>query len=230
MHLLHIGPGWALQVAAIRDAQTESTNLIRVGNTFYRLCREDVHRFEVLLSAGAAALLPPLRLTLESRGLHVVDVDGRAPGGMPGIRPPAGGDGLRRAVQRLAAGTARPDEAPALRALVAFGVAESIRSDHLAGALERSFEAPGMPGPGGDPTLLQWWTLAQQWGPTSEAIFATLSPAAREIVGQPPSRLTPQQRHYSEYVDVTRLPAPLRQCAQTTKVLQRPRQAPVGPG
>jgi hypothetical protein len=226
MHTLLIGPGWASQIAAVRDANTEDTNLIRFGNTFYRSCPAEPHRFEVQLQAGNGPARRLLTLTLQAGDFSVVDVAGEPLPQAADAEPLQAlvTAGLGDAVQRLAGGAAPPPERPGLRMLLAFCVAESIRSDHLANALELRLRSPAPP-PADTPAALPlqaWWALAQQWGEASDAIYAALSPAAREIAGQPRSRLSPQQRHFSEYVDVARLPAHLQRCAQTTKVLRRP--------
>jgi hypothetical protein len=221
MQTLQISPGWSSQIAAIRDRHTEDTNLIRVGNTFYRMCSGNASHFHVQLQAAGS---PALQLALDARDFRVLSIDGHAPdphaGGSPEAPP---GISLGEAVHSLACEAPPPEQARPMRTLVAFCVAESIRSDHLAAALEHSLcmPAPAQAGAGGL-TLREWWTLAPRWGAASDAIYAILSPQARRILEQPRSRLTPQQGHYSEYVDAARLPAHLQRCAQVTKVLRHP--------
>lgn len=221
MQTLQISPGWSSQIAAIRDRHTEDTNLIRVGNTFYRMCSGNASHFHIQLQAAGS---PALQLALDARDFRVLSIDGHAPEAHAGGTPQApAGISLGDAVRSLACQAPPPAQARPMRTLVAFCVAESIRSDHLAAALERNLCMPASaPAGPGSLTLQEWWTLAPRWGAASDAIYALLSPQARRILEQPRSRLTPQQGHYSEYVDAARLPAHLQRCAQVTKVLRRP--------
>ena len=60
------------------------------------------------------------------------------------------------------------------------------------------------------------------WGQASNAVHAALSPEARAIVVKRRTELTPQQRQFSERVDMGRIEAALQERARAVKVLKRP--------
>lgn len=227
MHTLQVGPDWARQIAAIRDAHTDDTNLVRFGNNFYRICRADGHRFEVGVIPSKGTAADVLRLTLDSRDLYVDTIGGHAMGRYPStfdLKQP-GAANLDDALHSLIKGSAAPDKAFMVRSLVVFCVAESIRNDHLATELQLAFAASRgqILGVATALNLQAWWAIEHQWGQACEAIFASLSPAMLDILRRGRSALTSEQRRHSEYVDLARLPPQFHRAAQTFKVLTRPR-------
>lgn len=227
MHLLQVGPNWAARIAEIRDAHTDDTNLVRFGNNFYRVCRPDSERFEVGLMPSNGNFADILRLGLEAGDLYVDQIGGQPMGRYAStfdLEQPSAGN-LDDALYSLIRGTGRPDKAFRMRCLVVFCVAESLRNDHLATELQQAFSVSRgqLLGAAAAVDLQQWWQITHQWGQACEAIFATLSPAALDILRRGRSALSPAQRQHSEYVDIGRLPAQFRRAAQTFKVLTRPR-------
>ena len=111
------------------------------------------------------------------------------------------------------------------RSLLVFCVAESLRNDHFASALEQTFRASRMLVENFQPRLklAPWWQLAHQWGQTSEALIAGASPRAQAILNRPHSMLTPQERQYSELAAVHALPAHLQHSGKTLRVLTNTR-------
>lgn len=227
MHLLQIGPNWANQIAAIRDAHTDDTNLVRFGNNFYRVCRADGHRFEVAVMPSNGTPADVLRLSLDSNDLYVSLIGGQPMGRYAStfdLEQPRAGN-LDDALHSLIRGSARPEESFRKRCLVVFCVAESIRNDHLATELEHAFVASRgqMLGVPTALDLQEWWRITHQWGQACDAIFASLTPAMLDILRRGRNALTPAQRRHSEYVDIARLPPRFVRAAQTFKVLTRPR-------
>jgi hypothetical protein len=73
--ILRVGRTWDTQIAAIRDAVTEDTNLIRYDNTFYRICSTALppaFTISVLPSTGGV----PLVLNMRTRDLYVELIGG----------------------------------------------------------------------------------------------------------------------------------------------------------
>jgi hypothetical protein len=225
MYQLQIGSTWARQIAAIRDANTEDTNLIRFDNSFYRCCRASSQPFEVLLAPAVGRGDRQLALVIHPGNFYVLSLGGQL---MERYASTLGDrdlhvDRLSSAVHDIATGASSGDPAFRQRSLIVFAVAESIRSDHFATALEQSLRSAESAILGVKPELplKPWSDYARQWGQTSDAIHAALSPQARAIVQRPRSSLTPQERQFSEAVDVTRLPGQLQACAKAIKVLKR---------
>ncbi len=226
MHTLQIGFNWSAQIGAIRNANTEDTNLVRFGNNFYRCCRSGLPEFEVLLSAGVGGTKHPIRLTMSTNDLYVSSIAGQRMGRYASTSSElvASAGKLNSAIHDLAAGVVHGDKGFEQRSLLVFCVAESIRNDHFATALEQTLQASHIQIKGIEASLrLQpWWTLAHQWGQASDAIYACLSDDARKIIGRPRATLTPKERQFSEYVNPHKLPPHLQRCAQTLRVLKRP--------
>lgn len=226
MQMLQVGPDWARQIAAIRDAHTDDTNLVRFGNNFYRVCRSDGHRFDVGVMPSNGMPSDALRLTLDSRDLYVNTIGGHAMGRYPStfdLKQPGAGN-LDDALHTLIKGSVASEKAFMMRSLVVFCVAESIRNDHLATDLQLAFSASRgqILGVATALDLQAWRAIAHQWGQACEAIFASLSPAMLDILRRGRGALTSEQRRHSEYVDIARLPPRFRRAVQTFKVLIRP--------
>ena len=226
MHLLRINADWARQIATLRDATTEETHLIRFDNGFYRICRPGHGQFQVLLKPGddKTGNAPGVRLTLQEKDLYVADIDGRRferyASTLDQMQPTA--SGLDAAVRRLP--QANGEELFRLQSLIVFCIAESLRSDQVATAVGQMFlsSTAGLLGVG--PTLPTPRLLEQArcWGQASNAVHAALSPEARAIVVKRRTELTPQQRQFSERVDMGRIEAALQERARAVKVLKRP--------
>ncbi|MDH0868323.1 hypothetical protein [Mitsuaria sp. GD03876] len=226
MHLLRINADWARQIAVLRDAVTEDTHLIRFDNGFYRICRPGNGRFQVRLLPGddKDGTASGVQLTLQENDLYVADIDGkpfeRYASTLDQLQPDAGG--LNGAVRRLPETHGVPRFK--LQSLIVFCIAESLRSDHIATAVGQMIQssttgllgvAPTLP----TPRLLE---QARCWGQASNAVHEALSPEARAIVVKRRTELTPQQRQFSERVDMGRIEAALREPARAVKVLKRP--------
>ena len=100
---------------------------------------------------------------------------------------------------------------------------ESLRSDHIATAVGQMIATTqGLLGVPSNLAIFQFLPLARAWGQTSDAIHRALSRTAQEIVSKPRSALTPQQRSFSERVDLSRVDPGLQAYAKSIRALKRP--------
>ena len=226
MHVLQIGPQWASQIAAIRDAHSEDSNLIRFDNSYYRCCRAAGSPFTVALRAAAGHGSGELALVIDPQTFYVTSIGGQPMGRYAStlLGMPLNAARLSSAVHDLAGGRSAGSDAFLQRSQLVFAVAESIRFDHLATALEQSMRATTMPikGVGVDLNTRQWWDFVHDWGQTCDAIHGATSEAMRAVLGRPRAGLTSAERRRHEIVDLGGLPVHLRDCARATKVLKRP--------
>lgn len=226
MFPLRIAEDWATRIAALRDEQTDDTNLIRFDNTHYRLCRPGPGTFMVKVLPVAGSLSAGIDLTVQTRDLYVTRIGNRLferyASTLDLYAPQA--LALSQAVHEVASATG--DRLFEWQSLIVFCVAESLRNDHIATAVGQTIAATlGNPPLQGVPTALsigEWLPAARTWGQASDAIFRALSAPAQEIVRKPRPALSLTERRFYERVDLARIPAHLLQVAKTIKVLKRP--------
>ena len=224
MFFVDIGPNWEAQIAAVRDANTDDTNLIRFDNTFYRVCRMGAGTVDVMLRARPGSASPGVALTIQASDLYVTQIGGRAFGRYAStvdrMRPQA--LGIESAAQSL--GRSQGSELFEMQSLVVLCLAESLRSDHVATIVGQTIRATTT-GLLGAPTRLpiaEMLLIAHAWGQTSDAVFRALSPDARSAMAQ--SRLSNSAIPPSggERVDLAKIDPALREFAKKVKVLKRP--------
>ena len=189
MFTLRIGSTWESEIATIRDAITDDTNLIRFDNACYRMCRSDAGSFAVKLAPVAAPSEFAIRLSVQTRDLYVSEIAGhrfdRYASTLDLLTPQA--LGLNSALLELPNATGK--RLFELQSLIVLCVAESLRSDHVATAVGQTIRATTT-GLLGAPTRLPTFELlrtARAWGgQTSDAIFRTSRPRPRrsELVGK----------------------------------------------
>ena len=224
MHILRVSHDWAFQIKVIRDATTEDTNLIRFGNLFYRICRPGLGSFSVDLQPSVASRRS-VHLTVRVSDLYVTHINGQAfetyAATLDLIRPQ--GSALDSAVMILA-GNAADDDLFRKKSLVVLAVAESLRNDHIATQIGEvlSVATLNLIGPKPQLPIAEMLCDARDWGKTSEAIYQALSPRAREIVLKPRSELTPEDREFSEMVDLSPIAPGRRALARALAVIKRP--------
>lgn len=76
IHNLRVAPDWDTQIEAIRNKNTEDTNLIRFGNDCYRKCRNDDSRFGILLKPSTGGEERKLFLILQAGDLYITHING----------------------------------------------------------------------------------------------------------------------------------------------------------
>jgi hypothetical protein len=210
MHQLTVGPAWSTQISQIRNAHSEDTNLIRFGNNFYRLCRDTNDSFLVSLFPSDNPLARPLEFEMREKDFYINEL-----AGAPIVNYAATFDAasvsagtLDSAIYDLVGNKVNGVRAFTLRTLIVFCVAESIRNDHLATALEQTMRASQMHIGGVDKQLMvePWWNLSHQWGQACDAIH---------------QQFPVQSPKDTRYIDLSKIPPHLRRCAATTKVLKQ---------
>jgi hypothetical protein len=226
MFLLRITEDWSSQISRIRNANTDDTHLIRFDNTYYRLCRPGPESFRVKLAPGTGRVDEGITLTLQVRDLYVTHIGtrlfGRYASTLDCFAPQA--LTLDQAVHELP--TAQGDRLFELQSLLVFCVAESLRNDHIATAIDKMIRATmGNPILRGVPIHLpirEYLPIARTWGQTSDALFQALSLQAQGIILRPRSELSLAERRFYERVNLTQIPPQLAPCARMIKVLKRP--------
>jgi hypothetical protein len=222
MPVLRIDSTWPQQIAAIRDANTEDTNLIRFDNAFFRVCRAAPSRISVDL-VTATLPMASIKLSINTRDFYIETIDGRSFGRYASTIDKLGVDigTLDNAVRALPKlnGTKLFET----QSLIVFCVAESIRSDMIATRIGQAIAASSG-------QLLGTKSLnigsllpqARAWGQSSDAVWAAISPRARQISTQARSSLSPADRQFSERINENNLDAALVQFVRGVKVLKWP--------
>ena len=224
MYQLRFDTSWSHQISAIRDANSEDTNLIRFDNAFYRVCRAGATQITLQLHPDGSVAPDPLTMQLGARDFYVSLI-----GGQPFDRYASTLDTLQldyatlnSAIRevRSAVGTRRFE----LQSLIVFCVAESIRSDQIALKIESTIRASLGRLLGVAPRLSVGTMLpqARAWGQSSDAVWAALSPEARALSSKPLAARTPTERQFSERVNEDALDPALKMTARGTKGLKRP--------
>lgn len=220
---LQVGPAWAAQTTALREAHTQPCLLLRAPTETYRRCKPGADEFQVMVWAHDQTSGRPLVLTMLAKNLYITKLGShkmeRYASTANGLEVSA--FNLDDAIHSASKGKASFEQL----SLLVFCVAESLRNDHFASALEQTFRASRMLVQGFQPRLklAPWWDLAHQWGQTSDALMAAASARAQAILNRPHSMLTPQERQYREAAAVHALPAHLQQSARTLRVLTNTR-------
>jgi hypothetical protein len=224
MYSLRIDPSWPQQIATIRNATTDDTNLIRFDNTFYRVCRAAPTAISVQLSPSDGQAHDQLLLEMGTRDFYVTQIGGRAferyASTIDQLRPSA--SSLDNAVHAMRSATG--DTLFQLQSLLVLCVAESIRSDHIATQIGQMISASRGQLLGVAPQLnvKDYLPQIRDWGQTCDAVWAALSPMARSIYTRPRAALTAEERRFSERVNENAISGEFRVFARAVKVLKRP--------
>jgi hypothetical protein len=224
MHPLRIDSTWHTCIAAIRDANTEDTNIIRFDNAFYRACRAGGGQFAIALSPNDGGAADVLTLTLGAQDLYVAQVGGypfdRYASTLDRIQIDAGT--LNNAVREVK--TATGTRLFELRSMLVFCVAESIRSDLISGKIAQTIRASMGTLLGASPRIPigQMLPQARAWGQSSDAVWAALTPQVRAAFSKPLFARTPTERRLSERVNENAMDPALRTTARGVKVLKLP--------
>lgn len=222
---LRFGPRFRTQIASIRNAITEDTNLIKWGNQFYRVCQASgEERAELTLLPREGGYDRSVICRLRLRDLYVTKVGAakfeRYASTLSSWRPEV-------SILDSAVDTARLGHGPKLfelRSLLVFCVAESLRSDHVATEIDLTIQAAttGVVGRGVYLPIAQLWAHTHQWGQASDAVFRVLSPEARAIALKRRAELSAEERQFSERVRDDRIDPDLRRVARKITTLKRP--------
>lgn len=221
---LRIDATWHTQIAAIRDANSDDTNIIRFDNGFYRVCRANGATFAVQLMLTDGSPNDGLTMSFGASDFYVAQIGnanfGRYASTIDQINIDAGS--LNNAVREVK--TATGTRLFELQSMLVFCVAESIRSDLIATRISQTIRASMGVLLGAAPrvaigTMLQ---QARAWGQSSDAVWAALLPAVREAFSKPLATRTPSERRLSERVNESAIGSALRATARGVKVLKRP--------
>lgn len=226
---LSFGPDWARQIEGLRNAVTEDTNLIRFDNAFYRICRGGTGVFRVRLHPGFGSRASPVTLDMVEKDLYVTEINHRPfeqysklLNTLPQDPTPVD---LNSALTKLE--TLKGPAADLQRSLLVFAVAESLRSDLVATAIEQAIRR-NMGTLFGVPLRLQWPMLheaqAHHWGQVSEKLYGALTREAQALVVRPRKLLNEKERQFSERIDLSGLSDEERSVARGIKVLKWPKQ------
>jgi hypothetical protein len=229
MFELSINSDWQKQIADIRNATTDDTNLIRFDNSFYRVCRAAVAEITVTLKTTTNSAMsgrPPVELpmVIGTRDFYVSHIGGqpfdRYASTIDQLRPSAGS--LENALYEVR--TATGDRLFQLRTLLVFCVAESIRSDMIATRVGQMIAAStdNLRGVSRQLNVSDYLPQIRNWGRASDAVWAALSPEARQIATKLRSTLKPAERQFSERVNENAISGEFRAFARSVKVLKRP--------
>ena len=224
MYPLRIDPTWATRIAAIRDANSEDTNLIRFDNAFYRVCRAGGAQISVQLSPYDGGAADVLSLMIGTQDFYVAQIGGRPfdryASTIDQINIDAGA--LNNAVREVknATGTRLFE----LQSMLVFCVAESIRSDLIATQIGQTIRASmgNLLGVSVRIPIGQMLPQARAWGQSSDAVWAAITPEARAIFSKPLASRTPTERRFSERINENAVDGALRTTARGVKVLKRP--------
>ncbi len=221
---LRIDATWAQQIAKLRDATTDDTNLIRFDNTHFRVARQQPTRVTISLQPSGGRLSDAVAMEMNTTDFYVSTVAGKPFGRYAStidkLQPEAAS--LDNAIYAL--NTANGTKRFELQSLLVFCVAESIRSDWIATKLGQMIAASTgqLLGPPKSFDVGAMLPRARAWGQSSDAVWAAISPNARRIYAQPRAALNTADRQFSERVDEAKLDASLVQFVRGLKVLKRP--------
>jgi hypothetical protein len=223
MYPLRIDSSWNTRIAAIRDANTDDTNIIRFDNAFYRTCKAG-GQFTIQLSPGDGGAADVLTLTLGTQDLYVAQIGGGSFGRYASTidRVQIDAGTLNNAVREVKAATGtRLFE---LRSMLVFCVAESIRSDLIATKIAQTIQASmgTLLGASTRIAIGQMLPQARAWGQSSDAVWAALPPPVRAAFSKPALARTPTERQLSHRVNENALDPALRLTARGVKVLKLP--------
>ncbi|MBL8311234.1 MAG: hypothetical protein JNL19_12470 [Burkholderiales bacterium] len=224
MYTLRIDATWAKQIATLRDATSDDTNLIRFDNGFYRVCRGTSAQVMVQLVPDQASAADVLSLQIGTRDFYVATIAGRSFGRYASTidRMQVNAHALNSAVREVR--TATGDRLFELQSMLVFCVAESIRSDLIAQQIDATIRA-SLGTLRGPPSRLAMGTMlpqARAWGQSSDAVWAAISPEARRISQLPYAARSLAEQRFSERVNEDAIDAALRMTARGVKVLKRP--------
>jgi hypothetical protein len=224
MYSLSIDSAWHTRIAAIRDANSDDTNIIRFDNAFYRVCRPGNAPFTVQLSPYGGNSSEVLTLIIGSQDFYVAQIGGRPFGRYASTIDKIEIDSgvLNNAVRevRSATGTRLFE----LQSMLVFCVAESIRSDLIATRIAQTIRASTgtLLGAASRISLGQMLPQARAWGQSSDAVWAALSPQVRAAFSKPLAARTPAERRLYERVNEQAVDSALIATARGVKVLKRP--------
>ena len=224
MYSLRIDPSWPQQIAVIRDATTDDTNLVRFDNAFFRLCRAVAATITIRLTPSSGRVQDQLLLEMGTRDFYVTRIGGhpfeRYASTIDQLRPSA--SSLDNAVHEVR--TATGERLFQLQSLLVLCVAESIRSDHIANHIGQMIAASQGRLLGVAPQLnvADYLPQIRDWGKTCDAIWAAMSPEARRIYTTPRSALSAEDHRFSERVNESAISSEFLLFARAVKVLKPP--------
>ncbi|HEY1396244.1 hypothetical protein [Roseateles sp.] len=225
---LQVGPEWTQKISRLRDALTDDTNFIRRDNSFFRLCRDNTRSVDIVLKTSPLNPGTSLRLNIQERDLYIhymegqlVFKDGQYPKGVLETLNPTMAS-LDLAIQLV---KQDPVGQMAQRTLIAFCVAESLRSDTVAMSIDFMMKQSTSTVRGLNPSseMIRLVRFARHWGKSSDEIRGALSEKGREIALKPQARLSAEERRYSERVAWHRIDAGLADVAGGVKALKLPK-------
>jgi len=234
---LQVGAEWTQNIARLRDALTDDSNFIRRDNSFFRLCRDNRRSVDVVLKTSRLNPGTSVRLNIQERDLYIhymegqlVFKDGQYPKGViEELNPTMASIDL--AIQLV---KQDPVGQMAQRTLLAFCVAESLRSDTVAMSIDFMMKqsTSTVRGLHVGSEMIRLLRFARNWGKSSDSIRGALSDRAREIALKPPASLSLEERRYWERVEWHRIDAGIADVAGGVKALKLPksdRAAKAGP-
>lgn len=220
-HSLQVGGSWAQHIAAIRDAHSEDTNLIRFDNTFYRYARPGPPiEIGVVTRDGTAEA----RLIVDPTTFYMTPLTGqRVENYEPDLVDKTLSD---ESIDNAIHGIAKNSATQTVRSLLIFAVAESIRFDQLATEINTCFLADAgqlitsrLRNPDGSIAkgmkIGAWLRMVRCWGQASKAALAGVPPALRDDLERRRRRGA-----ISERLDATG-DAELDQCLHRMKLINR---------
>jgi len=169
MHTLAVGPQWPTQIAAIREAQTDTTDIVRSGLDCYRICRASSAEFKIAVAPSQPPGALPLLLTLRESDFYVLQMGSTT---MERYSSMIKTDEKSRGKFQVSEGRLNTaildlarDRSPTRQfenqTLLTFCVAESLRSEALAQQIGSTLAA------GGSLDIQRWVQHIRDWGTTS---------------------------------------------------------------
>ncbi len=231
MFVLQVGAEWTQQINRLRDTLTDDSNFIRRDNRFFRLCRNSGRTVEVALRTSRLTPAADLVLSIQESDFYIhrmggqlVFNNGQYPKGgiLEGLTPTMLSlDGAIQAVKKDPTSGALLKD----RTLIAFCVAESLRSDTVAMSIDFMQKQSTSKVLGLDPAaeMVRLVRFAQNWGQASDTIRDALSDKGYEIALKPRGLMNLEERRYSERVDWSRIDARVEDVAGGVKALKLPK-------
>ena len=247
--ILRVGRTWDTQIAAIRNAVTEDTNLIRYDNTFYRICSNALPP-SFTVSVLPSTVSPPLVLNMRTRDLYVELIGGHPFENyshnldrMPFEATATSGEDAERGFARQrdsrpAAHTGRRQAHAQARRPLPRAIACRVLRGRIAAVRQDRDRTRAVlpivlrPEPSGDRQFAERGRAdpvpafvaadGEELGKDDQDVFDGIPDKMREIVVQPRSRLSPADRQASARVDLVGFGDVTRSIAPGMRVLMRP--------
>lgn len=224
MTTLRVDGTWQTQIAAIRDANSDDTNIIRFDNAFYRVCRPGGAEFSLHLMPSDGAASDGLLMKFSATDFYVAQIGsarfGRYASTIDQIEIDWGS--LNNAVREVK--TATGARLFQLQSMLVFCVAESIRSDLIATRIAQTIRAStgSLLGVSKRIAIGTMLVQARAWGQSSDAVWAALAPDVRAAFSKSQAARSPTERRLSERVNDSAMSGAIRTTARGVKVLKRP--------